>query len=176
MFNAPIPGESLTTAPKQYPWERPPEFVDPEDALQFYLNKLNDPDRMEGMMDALEIGMTVKDLVEGLMRMGVANGMHTIDVGLIIAPVIHEFVVGFAKELGVEYDEGFENKEQMKKEREARTYIKTKKRLERQLAKGGKIEMPNASTTVKEEYTKEDLMEPEAVPQEQPKGLLARRK
>lgn len=175
MFNAPIPGESLTTAPKQYPWERPPEFVDPEDAIQFYLNKLVDPSRMEGLMDALELGMTVKDTIEGLLRMGVANGLHTIDVSFIIAPVLHEFVVGFAQELGVDYDEGFEDKVQMKKDQEAKTYLKTKKRLEKMMAKGSGS-MPKPSQATKEEYTKEDLMEPETVPQEESKGLLVRRK
>lgn len=175
MFNAPIPGESLTTAPKQYAWERPPEIVDPEDAIQFYLNKMVKPDVMEGLMDALEMGMTVKDLTEGTLRMGVSNGMHTIDVGLIIAPVIHEFIVGFAKELGIEYDEGFEDKEKMKKDREAKTYLKTKLRLERQMAKG-KGRVPTPRQEVKEEYTEEGIMEPEVQPQEEPKGLLVRRK
>ena len=28
MFDAPIPGQSLTTEPKNYPWERPPEMSD----------------------------------------------------------------------------------------------------------------------------------------------------
>lgn len=175
MFNAPIPGESLTTAPKQYAWERPPEIVDPEYAIQFYLNKMVKPDVMEGLMDALEMGMTVKDLTEGMLRMGVSNGIHTIDAGLIIAPVIHEFVVSFAKELGIEYDEGFEDKEKMKKDREAKTYLKTKLRLEKQMSKG-KGNVPTPRQEVKEEYTKEDLMEPEAIPQEEPKGLLVRRK
>jgi hypothetical protein len=175
MFNAPIPGESLTTAPKKYPWERPPEFVDPEDTIQFYLNKLVKADAMEGIMDAIEVGMTIKDTVEGILRMGVANGLHTVDVSLIIAPVLHEFIVGFAKELGIEYDEGFEDKAKMSKEREAKTYLKTKLRLEKQMSKG-KGKMPTPRQEVKEEYTKEDLMEPETIPQEEPKGLLVRRK
>ena len=27
MFNAPVPGESLTDEPRNYPWENPPELA-----------------------------------------------------------------------------------------------------------------------------------------------------
>ncbi len=172
MFNAPIPGESLTKAPKQYPWERPPEMVDPEEVLQTYVRKLNEPDRMEGLMDALEVGFPLKDLVEGLLRTGVANGIHTVDVSLIVAPVIHDYIKSFADELGVEYDEGFEDKEQVKKDREARTYLKTKVMLEKKMQSR---KIPKASAETIKEY--EDIMEPEVPMEEEakPQPLIARR-
>lgn len=176
MFDAPIPGQSLTTAPKQYAWERPPEMVDPEDVIEFYINRMNKPEVMEGIMDALELDITVKDLTEGMLRTGVANGLHTIDVSLIVAPVIHDFIVGFADDLGVEYDEGFEDKVQKEKEQKAKTYIKTKKRMEK-LMKRGAMEAPKASASTTQNYEEEgDLMEPEAIPEEAPRGLIARRK
>lgn len=172
MFNAPIPGESLTKAPKQYPWERPPEMVDPEEVLQTYVRKLNEPDRMEGLMDALEVGFPLKDLVEGLLRTGVANGIHTVDVSLIVAPVIHDYIKSFADELGVEYDEGFEDKEQVKKDRKARTYLKTKIMLEKKMQSR---KIPKASAETVKEY--EDIMEPEVPMEEEakPQPLITRR-
>lgn len=176
MFNAPIPGQSLTTPPKQYAWERPPEMVDPEDVLEFYINRMNKPEVMEGIIDALELDFTVKDLTEGMLRMGVANGLHSIDVSLIVAPVIHDFIVGFAEDLGIEYDEGWEDKVQKEKEQKAKTYVKTKKRMEK-LMKRGAMEAPKASKTTVENYEEEgDLMEPEVMQDEAPKGLIARRK
>lgn len=177
MFNAPIPGQSLTTPPKQYAWERPPEMDDPEEVIQFYIRKMNNPDTMEGIIDALELDMTVKDLTEGMLRMGVANGLHSIDVSLLAAPVIHDFIVSFAKDLGVEYDEGWEDKKQVEKDRKAKTYIKTKKRMEKLMQKGSFKETPKASATTTENYEEEgDLMEPEVMKEEAPKGFIARRK
>ena len=41
MFNAPIPGQSLTSEPKNYAWERPPQYDLPEEALMFHLEKLD---------------------------------------------------------------------------------------------------------------------------------------
>ena len=36
-FNAPIPGESLTTSPDTpRAWERPPRYTDQEEAMMFY--------------------------------------------------------------------------------------------------------------------------------------------
>ena len=31
LLKAPIPGQSLTDEPKNYPWENPPEITDPEE-------------------------------------------------------------------------------------------------------------------------------------------------
>jgi len=45
-FEAPIPGQSLTGRPKNYPWERPPEITDPEVATQMHLMRLSDPKRL----------------------------------------------------------------------------------------------------------------------------------
>ena len=174
MFNAPIPGESLTKPPKQFPWERPPEKNDPEEVIQTYVRKLNEVDRMEGLMDALEVGFPLKDLVEGLLRTGVASGIHSIDVSLIVAPVLHDYIKSFADELGIEYDEGFEDKEQMKKDREARTYLKTKIMLEKRM-KGKKIPKPSEATV---EAYEEDVMEPEVeepMVEAKPQGLIPRR-
>lgn len=177
MFNAPIPGQSLTTPPKQYAWERPPEMNDPEDVVQYYISKMNKPEAMESIMDALELDITVKDLTEGMLRMGVANGLHSIDVSLLVAPVIHDFIVGFANDLGVEYDEGWEDKEQVKKERKAKTYIKTKKRMEKLMKRGGLEDAPEASSATTKNYKEEgDLGEPEVMQEEAPKGFVARRK
>lgn len=174
-FDAPIPGESLTGAPKQYPWERPPEMNDPEEVIQFYLNKMVKPDVLEGLMDALEVDITVKDLTEGTLRMGVANGLHSIDVSLIIAPVIHEFIVSAAQELGIEYDEGFVDVKAKKKDEEAKRYLKAKKRLEKMALKGGgSVPKPSAETV--EQYKEEDFQEvPEEPVKQAPKGLLERR-
>ena len=51
MFEAPIPGQSLTNEPKNYPWENPSRLATPEDALVYHLERLNQPKRIEAMLD-----------------------------------------------------------------------------------------------------------------------------
>ena len=36
-FDAPIPGQSLTDTPGNYPWEHPPQYTDVDDILDIYI-------------------------------------------------------------------------------------------------------------------------------------------
>ena len=59
MFEAPIPGQSLTNEPKNYPWENPSRLTTPEDALVYHLERLNQPKRIEAMLDFLQLDIDV---------------------------------------------------------------------------------------------------------------------
>lgn len=125
-FRAPIPGQSLTTQPKGMPFERPPEISDPEEALQEHLLRITDPEKMEATVTLLESGVDIVTLTEGILRNAVMNGIHSVDVSMIIAPTIHEYIKSVADELGIQYEEGFENKAEKEKFKNARiqTYMK----------------------------------------------------
>lgn len=112
MFNKPIPGESLTSTPKNAPFENPPEVNDPEEALQIHLARLTEPDRMDKVMGLLDIGVDIQTMTEGILRSAVMNGIHSIDISLIIAPVIHEYIKLTADQVGIDYKEGFEEDEE----------------------------------------------------------------
>lgn len=161
LFDAPIPGQSLTDTPKNRPYERPPEIVDPEEALQAHLLKLSDPDRMGAVMDLLEQGVDLVTLTEGILRKAVMNGIHSIDVSLVIAPVIHEYIKITADEVGIDYEEGFENKE----EKGQLQYNRREMKAMNMLKKMGM----NEPVEVQEEVPVE-----QATPEVKPAGLMAR--
>ena len=176
MISAPIPGESLTTKPKNFPWERPPEVTDPEAAILMHITRLQDEDRMNSVLDALEFGeIDLKSLVKGLMRSAVSNGIHTIDVGLIAAPVVHEFIKQTAEALDIEYDEGFTTEKEREKTHSNRAVLMAKKELK---AMGITEQKPFDRDTVEEEVSLEDVtdFEEEETVMEEPvrKGLGAR--
>ena len=135
-FRAPIPGQSLTGAPGSMPWERPPEITDPEEVIQMYLTKLSGKKGTQMVLDLLEYDVDIRTMTEGFLRMGVSEGIHSIDASLIVAPVIHEFIKQTADVAGVEYDEGLEDKEvEAKRQRElgrARIRKMVKKAREKQ--------------------------------------------
>jgi hypothetical protein len=168
MFDRPIPGQSLTTTPKNAPYERPPEVVDPEQALQIHLDRLTDPDRMEDALYFLEIGVDLVTLVEGILRSAVMGGIHTVDVSLIIAPVIHEYIKSTADALGVEYEEGFDNKEIRKQ----RTYARNATLAEKKMQKMG---VEPAAPAMKAERPQVEEEPEMMMSEEQPMGLMARR-
>lgn len=164
-LNGPIPGQSLTTTPKNFPWERPPEIVDPEEAIQMHITRLSDPEMLEDVLDTLEFEeIDIQTLVVGIMRGAVANGIHTIDVGMMVAPVVHEFIKQAAKAAGVDAEDGFEDKEAKKQKEQYRIDSRAKKRLKEMGAKP-------------KEVVKEIEMEEESPKEEAPvvsKGLMAR--
>ena len=111
MFERPIPGQSLTAEPKSQAFERPPEITDPIEALDAHMDNLAREGAMEDALYFLEFGVDLVTLVQGILRAAVMEGIHSIDVSLIIAPVLHEYIKGFAEIAKIEYDEGFEDAE-----------------------------------------------------------------
>ena len=190
-FNRPVPGQSLTSTPKGAPYERPPEINDPVKALDYHLDILDDPKAVEQAMFMLEMGVDLSTLVDGITRNAVIEGMHSIDISLIVAPVIHEYLKGYADSLGVKYDEGFEDKGEDERVSYARNEMLARKFLaERQEGEGN---MRDGERTYFEDYetdeidqdmvvTPEDIEIKKVIREgqgdmasvEKPKGLMAR--
>ena len=162
-----IPGQSLTAEPKNAPYENPPQFTKPEDALEFHLDRLTEEDTMEAVVDSLELGLDVVTLTEGILRGAVLNGRHSVDVSLLIAPIVHEFIKTTADKAGIEYEEGFPDDSE---DRETVKYMINAKKAKRIL------EDYRADGTVDEplEDDVEDAEVIEETPAEAPKGLMAR--
>lgn len=171
MFSAPIPGQSLTDTPKNAPWERPPEISDPEEAIQMHLSRLSSPEMLKGVLDAIELhDMNIMNLTQGIVRGAVSKGVHSIDVGLIVAPVIHEFIKQATKSVGIEADDGFVDKTAKAKEEETRVSIRARKMLASMGVKAA--EVAQAAEAMPSEQPAQ-----EAAPVEAPmpsKGLMSR--
>ena len=102
-LDAPIPGQGLTAPLGGRPWQRPPEFSTPEQALAFYVEKITDKRTSQKMFDLLELGLPVDKLVDTMQLGGVMEGLHSVDVGMIISPALHEVITGMADKVGVKY-------------------------------------------------------------------------
>lgn len=168
MFERPIPGQSLTAEPKSQAFERPPEITDPIEALDAHMDNLAREGAMEDALYFLEFGVDLVTLVQGILRGAVMEGVHSIDVSLIIAPVLHEHIKGFADASGVEYDEGFENEEGKK----ALSYRRDVARAKEMLKKIKEEDTPSPDS-----FVPEPMEEPEPEVEEQEPvqtGLMAR--
>lgn len=163
-LNGPIPGQSLTVEPKNFAWERPPEISDPEEAIQMHITRLSDPDLLEDALNLLEFeDLDIQTVVKGIMRGAVANGIHSIDVALIAAPVVHEFLKQAAKAVGIDAEDGFEDKNTKKQRDDYVVSSRAKKMLK---------EMGAKPKEVAKEVEMEEAPEEEAPVA--PKGLMAR--
>jgi len=163
---AAVPGQSLTDYPKNYPWERPPEITDPNDAIKFHIDRIADEDVIDNVLDLLEFGIPAKTLSESMMTAAVGSGIHSIDVSLIVEPIVRDFMMKAADMAGVNYKEAFKPNEMTMAERASLFDDAVASTPEGERDKGFEI-VKEAAESMKEEPVEEPT-------EEEPKGLMAR--
>ena len=179
-FEAPIPGQSLTGEPRQYPWESPPQIDKPEDAFDFYVNNMKRQEVMDDIFIALDEGFPLNILVKSLLTTGVMEGIHTVDVSLIVAPVLHEYILGAARLENIKVKERAISKDERLAEKEKAALAAT---VKSSLEKSTDDDMGRALLEDALEFVEEDMPEPqpdeepmeEEAGEEEPPGLMARR-
>ena len=126
ILNAPIPGMSLTTEPGNRPWENPPQLTTVEEAVEFYTDRVLDPEKADSILAPLVEGVSVEQTADYLTTSAVMNGIHTIDVGILVTPVIKEMIRFVADSYGVEYKEslGKQRKKDMLPSHEVKAIVK----------------------------------------------------
>jgi|TARA_R100000149_G_C5871039_1_gene135023 hypothetical protein len=102
-LDAPIPGMSLTHEVGARPWQNPPQYSTVEDTLEFYLSRVGDEKLLYNILSVVENGVAIPTIAETLTLSGVMEGKHTVDVGVIVNPIITEFIKGLADRAGVSY-------------------------------------------------------------------------
>lgn len=120
-LDGPIPGESLTREPGNAPWEQPAKFSKVEDALAHHMKRLEDPEVIEDLIFILDQQFPLEVLVDSWMTMAVMEGYQNIDVSMLIAPILHEYIKALAEVSGVtvvETDGPTESEKQSAKQKE----------------------------------------------------------
>lgn len=92
MLQSVPPGISWTAEDQGRPWLRPPKFTNLSDVAQTYIDRLADPQTINDLLDALETEVPLATLAEAIMLNGVGAGLHTLDAGILVMPVIMEMM------------------------------------------------------------------------------------
>jgi len=106
MIDAPIAGQSLTAELGNRPWQQPPQYSTVEEALQFYIPRLTNPELLDDLFNVMETGIPLTTIANAMQSSGVMEGKHSLDVGILIMPVLIETMAYLAEEADVEYVEG----------------------------------------------------------------------
>ena len=158
-FDAPLPGMSLTHELGARPWQTPAQFSTVDDTIEYYMTRMSTEEFMLQAVDILEMGVPVSTLANTIQMGSVMEGIHSIDTGMLVIPIIMEMLMLLGDSAGIEYDAGL-NDPDSKKTRSAL--------LAKTVAKYGKTLEDVDVKEIKEEAEEED---------EEPKtGLMARRK
>ena len=90
------PGISWTAPEKSRPWQQPPQLVNIGEVVQRYMDGFSDPEVMSNAIDAIETKVPLSVMAQSIMLNHVSEGVHTMDMGILVMPVIIELLITFA--------------------------------------------------------------------------------
>ena len=113
-LDAPIPGHSLTKELGSRPWQQPAQYTTVEDALDYYIPRLESEEVTDQLLDVLEMGIPVTTVANTMQLGSVMEGKHSVDVGMLVLPVLVELIMLIADSAKVEYTSGLEKDKKMR--------------------------------------------------------------
>lgn len=112
-FDGPIPGENYTSDTKNYPWHRPPDIADYDEAIDYVIRQISEPEPMSAVLTLLEGGASIAGVVSAINMANIGDGKYPIDLSILIAGPIARYVELYAKGGGFEIDMGIPEDEIM---------------------------------------------------------------
>ena len=99
-----IPGQSLTENPDSAkPWERPPLFANPRDALEDATQRLFQPESIKAVAQSLQKGASVGNVTELILYNDYHEGKYSVDVMLMLYEPIFYSVMNIGESANVNY-------------------------------------------------------------------------
>jgi|TARA_R110000823_G_C15878499_1_gene494826 hypothetical protein len=171
VFDAPVPGSGLTAEPGSRSWKNPPQYSSVEDAVDYYVTRLSSDEVANQVVSVLDMGVPVTDLANIMQTHGIMEGKHTLDVSMLILPVLMEVIALIGDTAGIDYSMGTEKDDP--------------ERIHNSVVRGAKLRLEKElqDKTLDNLGKKEEEVEPEEVQNEMadveepviPTGLMARR-
>lgn len=158
LFDAPIPGMSLTHELGARPWQQPSQFSTVDEAIEYYMSSMTTEEFMDQIIEVLELGVPVTSIANSMQLSSVMEGKHTVDVGMLVVPILMELIMLLGDSAGIDYETGLTNpdKDKPRNSALAKYAMEYKKKL-------NKVDT-------------EELKKDEESDIEEPKGLMARKK
>jgi len=108
-FDAPIGGQGMVSEMGNKPWQQPAKYNTVDEALEFYSSRLQEESFQEELLDVMELGTPLSILSNSIQLGGTMQGMHTLDVGILIQPVLLEMLAFIGDKNKIKYDMGLED-------------------------------------------------------------------
>ena len=102
MFDGPIPGASLTEELGSEPNERPPQYVVPDEALQYVKEQVSTPEAFERILLAAELDIPIELVARAIVFSGwLWVNIH--DVSMMIFGPVFGYMLDMLNEEGIEH-------------------------------------------------------------------------
>lgn len=106
---AAIPGMSLTAEPGSRPWRKPSQLTSVDEAVGLYMPLFEDDGFNTLLIEQIEKGVPLTSISEILVTSNVMEGKHSLDVGVLVSPVLVESMLAVAEAAGVDAKIGNES-------------------------------------------------------------------
>jgi len=101
----PVSGQSLTSDPDQpKPWETPPTFTNPREALKHISTLILQPKAIEGTIGALLNGASVTDIATSVLYASFTEGDITPDMMLMLVEPTMYLIMNIGEEANIQYN------------------------------------------------------------------------
>ena len=168
-FLAAIPGSSLTSEPGGRAHKNPPQYSTVDDAMNYYVTRLSSDEVADQIVNVLDMGVPVTELANIMQMHGVMEGKHTLDVSMLILPVLMEIIALIGDTANIDYNMG--------------TKWSDPERAENSIVQAAKMKMEtelrdktlDGFSKDKETEIPEEVEEEAEEPVIEPTGLMARR-
>ena len=164
-FDRPIPGMSMTHELGARPWQTPPTYATVEEAADYYIERMANPDFRDQLLDIMEMKIPLTTLANTIQLGSVMEGIHTVDVGMLMIPILVETMMLIGDNADADYVTGMEGGKPARPAMIDKIINNVKsKQMESE-------DMPTEETMEEPIQEQEEDMPME----EEPKGLMARR-
>lgn len=168
-FDRPIPGMSMTHEVGARPWQTPPTYATVEEAAEYYIERMSNPDFKDQLLDIMQMKVPLTTLANTIQLASVMEGLHTVDVGMLMIPILVETMMLIGDAADVEYVTG------MDMDKVARPAMTDKIIQDLEAEKGSDESMSVQEQTESMSEPMADEEEQEVSTEQKPKGLMARR-
>ena len=107
--NAPIPGANYTSDTRNWPWHRPPDITDVDEALEHVIENLTETDAGMHYMSLIEAELPITSVTDIIVTLGIGRGKWTPDFAILIAGPVTRLLEIMAKSYKIEYDLGIDD-------------------------------------------------------------------
>ena len=171
-FDRPIPGMGMTHELGARPWQTPPTYTTIDEAADYYIEKMSSPEFKNKLLDVMAMNVPLTTVANTMQLSSVMEGLHTVDVGMRMIPILVEVMALIGDSADVDYVTGMDAK------KEARPSM-INKIIEDMKSEIGDVEDMDEGMEMQQPQEEAEAMPTEEtqeeMPMEQPKGLMARR-
>ena len=102
IFDTPVPGQSLTNTPGNYPWEHPPQSTNIEQASEYVWDILHKEKNLDQVITFLKNGIPVEAIARTMLFGGFMEGKWSVDTALLIAEVVFKQIMAIGVRANVQ--------------------------------------------------------------------------